>query len=423
MRIFISYSGRHRYDGEVADSIAAALAMRQIDYFLDRQSIHVGEEILTAIQLAIDKSCTHLLILASFASDKVDWVHQELELALRQGLSVIPMVIAARENEVPEVVRGLKTLFAPLRREVATLFEYLGLGVPPDLDKAKESEIAPEFLPAFCDRKDEHALFEQAFDDSEQRVPGAPKFYCLLGDFRARHDLFVARLREGMLATSARFLSGANPGAPDVVRVAEVNWPTEWPVRHGFKPLIEKLFRQLNPALTARQLDKSGIASLVAGLRESVVVIIHPMPLNRWLPETTKRLSDYLTLWRGAIRLMQQAGGAGKPPVRKEVIVLFTVSWPRIVDQTLRDRIETAIGEIDSKASSGRTLPLFTTIRFSTVNEVVIEEWANTFPDKLLALRTKKYCRELFDTAPERQLGEVIDQFYLALTEQQEKSA
>src|SRR5437764_11644247 len=111
MRIFISYSGRHRYDGEVADSIAAALALRKIDYFLDRQSIQVGEAILTAIQQAIAESCTHLLILASFASDKAEWPHRELELARQSELTLIPMIIAARENEVPDLVRGLKPLF------------------------------------------------------------------------------------------------------------------------------------------------------------------------------------------------------------------------------------------------------------------------------------------------------------------------
>jgi hypothetical protein len=422
MRIFISYSGRHRYDGEVADSIAAALAVSEIDYFLDRQSIQVGDDILTTIKLAIEKSCSHLLILASFASTKVEWLHQELELAVQHGLVLIPMVIAARENEIPELVRGLKTLFAPLRREVATLYEHLGLGTPPDPDKAKQSETAPEFLPVLCDRKDEQTLFEQAFDDSEQRVAGAPKFYCLIGDFRARHDLFVARLREGMLATSARFLSGAVPGAPDTVRVAEVNWPVKWPARHGVKPLIESLFRQLNPAVPVRQLDEVGLAALVAGLRESVVVVTHPMPTARWLPETTKRLADYLSLWRDAAGLMRKADGAGKP-LRKEVIVLLTVSWPRIVDQTLHDRLETAISEIESKTGRSRTMPLFTPIRFSTVNEAIIEEWANRFTDKPLAVRTKKYCRDLFQAATELQLGEVIDQFYEALGEQQEKSA
>jgi hypothetical protein len=132
MRIFISYSGKHGYDGYVADSIAAALALRKVEYFYDRQSIRVGDDILRAIQQAIDKSCTHFLILASFASDKADWPHRELEMAVQRGLSLIPMAIAARENDVPELLRNMKrALFAPLRSEVATLFEYLGLGPPP----------------------------------------------------------------------------------------------------------------------------------------------------------------------------------------------------------------------------------------------------------------------------------------------------
>jgi len=421
MRIFISYSGRHRYDGEVADSIAAALAVRKIDYFLDRQSIQVGDDILAAIKLAIEKSCTHLLILASFASDKVDWLHQELDLALQHSLVLIPMVIAARENEIPELVRGLKTLFAPLRREVATLFNHLGLGSPPDPDTAKESETSPEFLPALCDRKDEQTLFEQAFDDTEQRGAGAPKFYCLVGDFRARYDLFVARLREGVLGTNARFLSGTRPGA-DAVRVAEVNWTEKWRAGHGLKPLISSFFWKFGVAPPDRQLDKSDLAVLMAGLRENVVVVTHPMSPQRWLPETADRLIDYLKLWRDAAELMRQMSRDGRP-VRKEVIVLFTVSWPPIADQTLRDLVETAISKVESLARRSRKLPLFTPIRFSTINEVVIEEWANTFTDKPLAVRTKKYCRDLFQAAPELQLGEVIDQFYVALAEQQEKSA
>lgn len=425
MRIFISYSGKHGYDGYVADSIAAALALRKVEYFYDRQSIRVGDDILRAIQQAIDKSCTHFLILASFASDKADWPHRELEMAVQRGLSLIPMAIAARENDVPELLRNMKrALFAPLRSEVATLFEYLGLGPPPDLEKAKERDTASEFLPALCDRRGEQTLFERALDDSERKLAGAPKFFCLLGDFRARPELFVARLREGVLATSARFLSGGRAGAPDTVRVATVDWDLEkWSAKQGLQPVIDGLFRTFNVDLHGRRLDKSGLAALVAGLRESVVVIIHPMPLNRWLPETAKRLTDYLALWRDAARLMRDMGRDGKTAASKEVIVLFTVSWPRLVDQAVRERVEMAVAKIEATGANSRTRPLFTPIRFSTVDEVVIEEWANTFTDKLLALRTKKYCRDLFEAAPERQLGEVIDQFTAALIEQQEKSA
>lgn len=347
----------------------------------------------------------------------LDYLGQTLEEFVNDNLENSRSAVvdrAERKGWILDLIKALRAVVPPgLQAELDTMGTIEEIAEA----RANEGEIAPEFLPALCDRKDEQERFEQAFDDSEERVPGAPKFYCLLGDFRARHDLFVARLREGVLATRTRSLGGTARGAPDTVRVAEVNWPTQWPSRHGLKPLISSLFRQLSSTVAVRQPDRSGLAALVAGLRESVVVVTHPMPLDRWMPETTKRLGDYLALWRDAAGLMRQINGDRKPATRKEVIVLFTVSWPRIVDQVVRERVETAVAEIKTSASRSRTLPLFTPIRFSTVSEPIIEEWANAFSDKLLAVRTKKYCRNLFQTAPERQLGEVIDQFYEALTE------
>jgi hypothetical protein len=414
MRIFISYTGRHGYDGEVAESIAKALERRRVDYFFDRESLAVGDQILPVIERAIEKSCTHFLLLASFASEKVDWVQQELDLAVKHGLQLIPMVIAARENEVPPFVRGLKTLYAPLRREVATLFQFLGLGEPPDLEK--ERAFDAEFLPALCDRQDEQTAFEQALDECERKLPGAPKFYCLVGEYATRHDLFVDRVREGVLAANARYLSGAADGAPGTVRTVSINWPVKWPRRHRLLPLLEALFRSLNqPWPQEAQLNAAGVAALVGSLRESVLLIRHPIPPERWLPETTKLLMDYLEVWRDAAAAMHQP---------KEVVVLFDVTWSGAAGDPSRVVVEKAIEAIEEKARRSRTLPPFTPIRFSAINAAHVGEWVSTFPDKALAIRTKEYCRKLFEGAPQRQLDEVIDEYFRALTEAtQEKSA
>jgi hypothetical protein len=420
MRIFISYSGRHRYDGEVAESIAEALELRHIDHFLDQKNLRVGDDILREIKLAIEKNCTHLLLLASFASDKVQWVHDELNLAREHALNVIPMVIAARENEVPELVRGLKTLYAPLRQEVATLFHHLDLGPPPDLERGT-GEITEEFLPALCDRKDEQTAFEEALNDGERKIAGAPKFYCLVGDYRDCHDLFVDRIREGALSTTARLLGTAS--APGTVRSVEINWPLKWPRRHGVLPLIEALFRNLSWRLpSAEQLTTRGIASLVAELPESVLLIRHPIPLDRWLPETSKQLVDYLALWRDAIVALRQPKPGGDSAPRKEVVVLFVVVWTPAVDETVRRRVETAIDELQKKARRSRTLPLFTPISLTKVDQAKVNEWLGTFADKALAFRTKEYCRKLFATAFERQLDEVIDEYFRALTESMQEN-
>ncbi|HEX6159774.1 MAG TPA: toll/interleukin-1 receptor domain-containing protein, partial [Thermoanaerobaculia bacterium] len=395
----------------MARSIAEALSLRHVDYFLDQQSLRVGDDIVREIGLAIEKSCTHLLLLASFASEKVSWVRDELALAREHGLHLIPMVIAARENELPEFVRGLKTLYSPLRQEVATLFRYLGLGEPPDLEKGRE--VDAEFLPVLCDRKDEQTAFEQALDDSERKLAGAPKFCCLVGDYRARHDLFVVRIRERVLATLARFLGTA--GAPGTIRSIEINWPVKWPRRHRLLPLLEALSKSLNrPWPQADQLTAEGIASLVRGLRESVLVVVHPIPPERWLPETSRLLSDYLAWWRDTVEAMRQPAHGQAAP-RKEVVVLFTVTWSGTTDQAVRRRVETALEMIEEKTRRSRTLAPFTTIRLSTVDDAKVNDWLSTFPYKGLAFRTKEYCRKLFETASERQLDDVIDEYFRAL--------
>lgn len=413
MRIFISYSGRHQYDGDVARSIAEALALRHVDYFLDQKSLRVGDDIVQEIRLAIEKSCTHLLLLASFASEKVSWVHDELALARENGLNLIPMIIAARENEVPEFVRGLKTLYAPLRQEVATLFRHLGLGEPPDSEEGQE--IDAEFLPVLCNRRDEQTAFEQALDESERKLSGAPKFCCLVGDYRARHDLFVIRVREGVLATFARFLGAA--GAPGTIRSIEINWPVKWPRRHRLLPLIESISKCLNrPWPQAEQLTAQGIASLVRGLRESVLLIVHPIPPERWLPETSKLLFDYLAMWRDVVAAMRHPKH-GDPAARKEVIVLFTVTWGGATPKAVRQRVEMAVDEIEEKARRSRTLPLLTTIQLSALDHADVNDWLSTFSNKGLAFRTKEYCKKLFETAPERELDEVIDEYFRARME------
>ncbi|HYI07771.1 MAG TPA: TIR domain-containing protein [Thermoanaerobaculia bacterium] len=404
MHIFISYTGRHRYDGEVAEQIAAALEECGIDCFLDRKSIEVGDDILRVIAATIDEKSSHLLVLASFAAEKVDWVREELRQAQERGLKLIPMVIAARDNEIPDFVRGLKPLVAPLGREVATLFEYLGLEKPPNLDR----EIDPSFLPALCNRTDEETLFEQSLNERH----GQPKFYCLVGDYRERHDLFVDRVSETLLRTYARWLVGDDETAIGSIRETELKWPVKWPLRHRLRPLLEALSRKLNrPWPKPEQLTESAIAELVGGFRETVLVITHPIPPEHWKSETSRLLLKYLAFWRDVV----------KAGLRKQVVVFFTIEWGSNVNPGVRRNVDREIATLVEKVGNSKVLPPLTPIRFGTVTQSHVDTWVNDFADIGLGLRTKTYCRELFKTLKEQPLDAVIDEFKRAFHELTEK--
>jgi hypothetical protein len=405
MRIFISYSGRHGYDGEVARSIADALRLCNIDTFLDEYDIDVGDDFIDVINHAIDHTCTHLLILASFVADQVPWVKQELER----------MRVATRRDEVPKIVQGMDTLYAPLHHEVATLFKFLGIPEPPNLETWQAGETDATFLPALCDRQDEQTAFEQAFDDSERRTAGSPKCCILLGDWGARDDLFIERLRKGFLAANASYLATADPGLVPGVKRLSINWPVKWPPRHRLQPVIEALFRALlRPWPSKDRSNAAGLAEVVAAVRENMLIVHHPLPPERWTGDTSKLILDYLGFWREVV--------AELAPPRKHVIIVFSVTWPPVVEGETLQRVMADVAGLEEKTDRSRVLPLLKAIRLPSVNQKHVIDWANAFADKELALRTKDYCRKLFETAAQRQLDDVVDQYFRALNDARQEN-
>ena len=298
---------------------------------------------------------------------------------------------------------------------MATLFNHLGLEEPPKLETWRASETDAGFLPALCDRDDEQTTFEQSFDEGERRSAGAPKSCVLLGDFGARGDLFIERLRKGFLAANASYLAAATPGVAAGVKSLSINWPVKWPRRHRLQPIIEALFRALlRPWPRDDQRNAAGLAELVAGVRENMLLVHHPIPPERWSADTSKLIVDYLGLWREVVVALA--------PPRKHVIIVFNITWPPTIDGRTSHRVNADIALLEEKTDRSRVLPLLKAIRLPLVNQKHVIDWANAFADRELALRTKDYCRKLFETAAERQLDDVVDQHFRALNDTRQEN-
>ncbi|MFY7867181.1 toll/interleukin-1 receptor domain-containing protein [Roseateles sp.] len=88
--VFISYQGTDR-DRTLAARLSAALHARGVAVFRDKESLRGGEKWWPVLQRAIERSRFFVLIVGDTTLHS-PWVKKELQLALEQGISVIPIL-------------------------------------------------------------------------------------------------------------------------------------------------------------------------------------------------------------------------------------------------------------------------------------------------------------------------------------------
>jgi hypothetical protein len=114
MPIFISYS---HSDKAFVDRLATQLVRRNVNIWLDRWELSVGDSLLDRIQEAVD-GASALLVILSKASVSSEWCKKELSAGLLRELEekrVVVMPVMLEDCEVPIFARG--KLFADFRTD------------------------------------------------------------------------------------------------------------------------------------------------------------------------------------------------------------------------------------------------------------------------------------------------------------------
>lgn len=112
MPIFISYS---HHDKEFVDRLAAQLVRRNVNIWLDRWELSVGDSLIDKIQDAVD-GASALLVILSKASVASEWCKKELSAGLLRELEerrIVVMPVMLEDCDVPVFARG--KLFADFR--------------------------------------------------------------------------------------------------------------------------------------------------------------------------------------------------------------------------------------------------------------------------------------------------------------------
>ncbi len=112
MPIFISYSHK---DKKFVDKLAMQLVHRNVNVWVDRWELSVGDSIIDRVQEAVDGSSA-LLVILSKASTGSEWCKKELSAGLLRELEekrVVVMPVMLEECDVPVFARG--KVFADFR--------------------------------------------------------------------------------------------------------------------------------------------------------------------------------------------------------------------------------------------------------------------------------------------------------------------
>ncbi|MGM7446898.1 toll/interleukin-1 receptor domain-containing protein [Idiomarina sp. ST20R2A10] len=141
MPIFISYSHE---DKEFVDQLAVQLVHRNINIWLDRWELSIGESIIDKVQDAVD-GASALLVILSKSSVVSEWCKKELSSGLLRELEekrVVVMPVLLEDCDIPLFARG--KLYADFRTNfddgLKTVVEGIAKVTSPFLARAKEPE-------------------------------------------------------------------------------------------------------------------------------------------------------------------------------------------------------------------------------------------------------------------------------------------
>jgi hypothetical protein len=112
MPIFISYSHQNK---EFVDGLAVQLVRRNINVWLDRWELSIGDSIIERVQKAVDGSSA-LLVVLSKASVASEWCNKEINAGFLRELEekrVVVMPVLLEDCDIPIFARG--KLYADFR--------------------------------------------------------------------------------------------------------------------------------------------------------------------------------------------------------------------------------------------------------------------------------------------------------------------
>lgn len=139
MPIFISYSHQ---DKVFVDKLAIQLVRRNVNVWLDRWELSVGDSLLEKVQEAVD-GASALLVVLSKASVASEWCKKELSAGLLRELEekrVVVMPVMLEECNVPVFARG--KVFADFRSDfdvgLRSVVEGVAKVTNPSLARFKE---------------------------------------------------------------------------------------------------------------------------------------------------------------------------------------------------------------------------------------------------------------------------------------------
>lgn len=126
MPVFISYSHINK---DFVDKLAMQLVQRNVNVWLDRWELSVGDSIIDKIQEAVD-GASALLVILSKASVASEWCKKELSAGLLRELEekrVVVMPVMLEECEVPVFARG--KMFADFRSDFDVGLQAVSEGI------------------------------------------------------------------------------------------------------------------------------------------------------------------------------------------------------------------------------------------------------------------------------------------------------
>jgi hypothetical protein len=142
MPIFISYSHK---DKRFVDKLAMQLVSRNVNVWLDRWELAVGDSIVDRVQEAVDGSSA-LLVILSKASTGSEWCKKELSAGLLRELEekrVVVMPVMLEECDVPVFARG--KMFADFRTNFDDGLRSVTEGIAKVTNSAMARSKEPEF--------------------------------------------------------------------------------------------------------------------------------------------------------------------------------------------------------------------------------------------------------------------------------------
>lgn len=142
MPIFISYSHENK---EFVDNLANQLVQRNVNIWLDRWELSLGDSIIDKVQEAVDGSSA-LLVIMSKASIASEWCKRELSSGFLRELEekrVVVMPVLLEDCDIPLFARG--KFYADFRTNfdegLKTVVEGIAKVTNPFLAREKEPEF------------------------------------------------------------------------------------------------------------------------------------------------------------------------------------------------------------------------------------------------------------------------------------------